>query len=123
MYKAFREKETLLADKAYGITCNDLPDETPFNIGQQEKYRLKMQKYRNKGYRKAPDIQPGSLILVQSGTYGKHFKTAGPFRVLDVTYMNGIPKVMNYEDEDGKKRVASLSNVLLYHPRSNDESK
>lgn len=123
VFKAFGKSPSLPADAEFNIKSENLKPEKPFTEEQVKRYREKMQQGFNiKHARKMPDIKQGDLILVQSGIKGKNPYVDGPFKVVEVKIIQGIPKAMVYQTESGSTKVASLSNVIPYHQRLDDHS-
>jgi len=120
-FKAFSKRPTLKADEELKIIPVLENAEKPKSQEQRNEYRRKMQESFNKRHpNKAPVIKSGDLILVQSGVTGKHINLNGPHRVRKVFQYEGIPKNVTYEGPNGEEKSAHVSNIRVYHGRSQD---
>jgi hypothetical protein len=118
-FKAFNRSSPLKADQEFNLAVN--VKERPFTEKQQMEYRLRMQEYFNRTHcNKFPTFEVGTDILVQTGIKGKNIIISGPFKIVEVRRLNGMPKTIIYEDSKGHHKVASIGSVQLYHQRSDD---
>lgn len=123
IFKLTGQSKPFPADEEYNIP-SDLIQETPLTDDQVLEKRKKSKMYFDQNHAKnLPDLKIGDSILVQTGFKGKHPNISlNPNVVKDIKFMDGFPKTILYEDENGTQKVASIGNVFKYHRRSDVQS-
>lgn len=120
-FKAFGKIDYLPADEKFGIGNLVSLTETPFTKEQQESYRKKLAEYANRNANKPIKLEIGDQILVFKEKSGKQKILYGPFPIIKIKNIDGVPKTVYY-DENGKENSAHIRNVKVYHPRSDGKN-
>ena len=124
-YFALNKKNPQLnADLIFEVDTKNIVQEERKTFSDVSKYRNAMKRnFDKRHYGKCPDIQKNDFVLVKSGLLSKDISVLGPFKVSMVITINGIIKDVQYINTDGNLKIASISNVLKYHHRSDDQFK
>ena len=86
----------LPADERFNIRQNVRLTENRFSPEEEEEYRNRQEKHYNKRHsNKIPKFAIGDDILVQKGQ-GKQSKFYGPFKTLDLQFIDGTPKTFTH---------------------------
>lgn len=119
-FKLYGKSPSFPADKEFNVP-NDLIMESPLTEDQILLKREKMKNYfDSRQVKNIPDIKIGDKVFVQTGFKGKNPNINGPFKVDNVNIMNGFPKTINYTDNNGSQKIATIGNVMKYHQRNDD---
>ncbi|RWR99200.1 uncharacterized protein B4U79_17067 [Dinothrombium tinctorium] len=121
LFKAFGKVAHFKADQELGISDQLDIKEIPKTTQQQELYREKMKKdFLNRKNIKTPRVRIGDHILVSAGVKGKDPVVKGPFKVTKIWEPEGQPLNVFFDAGNGKESCTHLSNLLVYHQRSDD---
>lgn len=115
-FKLHRIPALFPADEEFGITVDQLKDDTPFSDEEVQAKRVKVQNAINASKSRIPVIKPGDEIIFQAGRDHKGPHVKGPVVVDEVITKDSVSKTMIVND-DGKRKAIALNNALPYKRR------
>lgn len=117
-YAAYSNPALFPADVQLGVTDHVTLQEHKRSPEQLKKYRSRMKKnFDSRRSQKIPVIQIGDQILVRHGLPGSKAEFCGPYLVVKTVQQGGVLKAVGYTGERGRTEMATIGNVIVYHPR------
>lgn len=120
-FAAFDTPALFPADERLRVTDHVTLQEQRKSPEEVERYRYRMK--RNFDARRntnIPQIQVGDQVLVRRGLPGSKTNFSGPYEVQKTVHQRGLLKAVWYKGSRGLDEVATIGNILPYHPRRDD---